>query len=361
MSPSPLALQLAVRVEKLAPPRTADACRVSALATIALLTDRRSQPGGEWHSEVEAWNGARIRKIVRRGRGNAWHRAQEPRGVTIHVDGVSVRAYVPGPMDEVPASLAKLQIQSRALDEPVLTTQQPQGHGLLVAISPEVTMSWGKQAAQCAHAVQRAWMTSPPERRSAWHRAGRPIHVLHPSVQLWPSLVTRAETHIHDGGYTEIPAGTLSTVAWWNKPFWSEGAQVTREEIRLGGPSEERIGLSRAVRAGNHISVGGTAAINSDGTNVSGDDIEGQVRRIWQIIEDALVAAGASLTDVVRTRTMLVDVADFEIASRIRREVLSPAMPADTIVEVSRFVDPEWRIEIEADAVVTSMPTHHED
>ena len=360
MSSSPLALQLAVRVEKLTPPGTADACRVSALATIAFLTDPRSQPGGEWHSEVEAWNGARIRKIVRRGRGNAWYRAQEPRGVTIHVDGVSVRAYVPAPMDEAPPALAKLQIQSGPLDEPVFTTRQPQGHGLLVAISPEVAMSWGKQAAQCAHAAQRAWMTSPPERKRAWQRAGRPIHVIHPTVGLWPTLVTQAETHIHDGGYTEIPAGTLSTVAWWSEPFSSEGAQVTREEIRLGGPSEERIGLSRAVRVGNHISVGGTAAINSDGTNVSADDIEGQVRRIWQIIEAALVAAGARLTDVVRTRTMLVDVADFETASRIRREVLSPAMPADTIVEVNRFVDPEWRIEIEANAVVASTPTHHD-
>ena len=353
--PSPLALQLAVRVEKLTPPRSADVCRATALATIALLSDPRSQPGGEWHNEIQAWNGARIRKIVRHGRGAAWQRAQEPRGVTIHVGGVSVRAYVPGPMDEAPAPLAKLQIQSGPLDEPVVTTLHPTDHGLLIAISPEVEMSWGKQAAQCAHAAQRAWIASPPARVAAWQRAGRPIQVVHPSPALWPSLVTQADTHIHDGGYTEIPADTLSAVAWWHEPIPIEGIQMTREEIRLGGPSEERSGLSRAVRVGNHISVGGTAAINADGTNVNPDDMAGQVRRIWEIIEEALVAAGAVLGDVVRTRTMLVDVADFETASRIRREILSPVMPADTIVEVSRFVDPDWRIEIEVDAVVASM------
>jgi hypothetical protein len=135
----PLALQLAVRVEKTAPPRTVDVCAAVALATIALLDDPRAAPGGPWHDEVAAWNGDRIRKIVRRGRGAAWQRAQEPRGVTVHIDGVSVRAYVPGPVGEVPDPFAKLQIQSTPLDPPIPATTAPPFAGLTVAVTPTST------------------------------------------------------------------------------------------------------------------------------------------------------------------------------------------------------------------------------
>lgn len=350
----PLALQVAVRVEKTATPGTSEVCAAVALATIALLDDPRSAPGGPWHAEVAAWNGDRIRKIVRRGRGAAWQRAQEPRGVTVHVDGVSARAYVPGPVDEVPDPVARLQIQSTPLDPPSPATTAPPFAGLTVAVTPDVDMSWGKQAAQCAHATQRAWLTAPADDRLRWDRAGRPIRILHPTPGLWAEALGTAEVRIHDGGYTEIPAGTLTTVAWWgDRSTASTGGTMTRHEIRLGGPNEERMGLSRAVRVGDHIVVGGTAAINEDGTNVAADDVEGQARRIWQIIEAALTRAGAGLGDIVRTRTMLVDASDHAVVTRVRREVLAPTMPAETIVEVDGFVDPDWRLEIEVDAMVT--------
>ena len=127
---------------------------------------------------------------------------------------------------------------------------------------------------------------------------------------------------------------------------------MTRQEIRLGGPNEARIGLSRAVRVGPHVNVGGTAAINEDGSNVDADDARAQAVRVWEIIAAALDAAGADLHDV-RTRTMLVDRTDFEVVSAVRREVLGGTMPTDTIVEVSGFIDPAWRLEIEVDAIVT--------
>ena len=117
VSESPRALQLAVRVEKLDPPTTTAICAAAVLATIGLLEDERSQPGGSWHEAVAAWNGDRIRKLVRRGRASAWDRAQVPDGVTVERDGAEVRAYVPGPLDEAPEALAKLQIKSTALDE----------------------------------------------------------------------------------------------------------------------------------------------------------------------------------------------------------------------------------------------------
>ena len=128
---------------------------------------------------------------------------------------------------------------------------------------------------------------------------------------------------------------------------------VDRQEILLGGPNEARMGLARAVRAGSLVSVGGTAAIAEDGTNVDPDDVEAQARRCYEIIGAALTQAGASFEDVVRTRTMLVDIADYEASLRVRKAFLGDARAAETIVEVSRFVDPDWRIEIEVDAVIT--------
>ena len=251
--------------------------------------------------------------------------------------------------------VAKLQIQSTDLDPaPRLDLIDAVG-GLTIAVTPDVEMSWGKQAAQCAHAAQRAWMTAPAEDMAAWHRAGSPIRVVHPTTDLWPTLLERATTVIRDGGYTEIPAGTTTTCAWWHRP-WKEGTPMTREEIRLGGPNEARIGLSRAVRVGDHVNVGGTAAINEDGSNVDADDVRAQAIRIWEIIAAALDAAGASLSDIVRTRTMLVDRSDFEVVSAVRRQVLAGTMPTDTIVEVSGFIDPAWRLEIEVDAIVADRP-----
>lgn len=356
--PAPLALQLAVRMERGAEPDVATICRSVALTTIALLDDPRSKPGGPWHDAVAAWNGARIRKIVRRGRGAAWERAHEVAGLTLSVDGVSARAFVPGPMDEAPPALAKLQIQSTDLPPPTRSAELATGPGLAIAVTPLVDMSWGKQAAQCAHAAQRAWMTADDETRQRWHRAGRPIHVIHPTEAAWPEAQSQASTVIADGGYTEIPAGTQTTCAWWahgtdtTKTNDPGGRTMTRTEIRLGGPNELRLGLSRAVRTGDHIVVGGTAPIAEDGANVDPHDVAAQARRVWDIIESALDAAGATLADVTRTRTMLVDIDDYDSVTQVRRQRLGTTMPVDTIVEVSRFVDADWRIEIEVDAVV---------
>lgn len=215
-SESPLALQLAARVEKVDPPTTVAICAASVLATIALLEDERSQPDGPWHAAVSAWNGDRIRKIVRRGRASAWQRAQEPDGVTVERDGAEVRAFVPGPLDEAPDALAKLQIQSTPLDDIARVGTTPDATGLFIAVTPDFDMSWGKQAAQCAHAGQWAWMRSDPSIVDRWDALGRPITIVHPTDQLWASLVLTAPVQIHDGGFTEIPAGTKSAVAWWS-------------------------------------------------------------------------------------------------------------------------------------------------
>ncbi len=208
---------MAARVEKVNPPLVDDVCAAAALSVICLLEDPRTEPGGTWHEAVTAWNGARIRKIMRRGRASPWERAQIPDGVTVTVGTAQVRAFVPGPMDEAPGPLAKLQIQSTPLDEPEkIDALSPVAEGsMIIAVTPEVDLSWGKMAAQCAHAGQRLWETASGRELATWNDHGRPISVIHPVHHLWRELRDQASVEIHDGGFTEIPAGTLTAVAFW--------------------------------------------------------------------------------------------------------------------------------------------------
>jgi enamine deaminase RidA (YjgF/YER057c/UK114 family) len=130
---------------------------------------------------------------------------------------------------------------------------------------------------------------------------------------------------------------------------------MKRQLISSGSPFEPAIGFSRAVRVGNWISVSGTAPIGPDGKAVNPKSPAAQARRCFEIIQTALAAAGASLTDVVRTRMFLTHMADWEDVGRVHGEFFGDVRPASTIVEVSRFIDPDWRVEIEADAVVASQ------
>ncbi len=216
MTESPLALQLAARVEKIDPPLVDDIYAAAALAVIEILEDERSRPEGEWYEAVAAWNGARIRKIMRRGRASAWVRAQDVPGVTVTVGTAEVRAFVPGPLDEAPRDLAKLQIQSTPLDEPELVSERPaiDVGELVIAVTPDLEMSWGKLAAQCAHAGQRAWERATPERRDRWRAMGSSVRLIHPDTELWDELRAGPVQEIRDGGFTEIPAGSLTAIGW---------------------------------------------------------------------------------------------------------------------------------------------------
>ena len=128
---------------------------------------------------------------------------------------------------------------------------------------------------------------------------------------------------------------------------------MRRHEILLGGPYEERIGFARAVRVGRFVAVGGTAPIGEDGATVGTGDAAAQARRCYEIVRIALERAGASLDAVIRTRTMLTRVEDFTAVAEVRKEVFGGRVkPVDTIVEVSRFVNEEWLVEIEVDAIV---------
>jgi enamine deaminase RidA (YjgF/YER057c/UK114 family) len=126
---------------------------------------------------------------------------------------------------------------------------------------------------------------------------------------------------------------------------------VERRRVASGSPYEPVIGFSRAIVAGNHVSVAGTAPIMNDGSEPPADAY-GQTKRCLEIIVAALAEAGASASDVVRTRTYLVDARDWEEVGRAHGEVFADVRPASTMVVVTGFLDPRWRVEIEADAVL---------
>jgi enamine deaminase RidA (YjgF/YER057c/UK114 family) len=100
------------------------------------------------------------------------------------------------------------------------------------------------------------------------------------------------------------------------------------------------------------IAVSGTAPLGSDGRTVGIGDAGVQARRCFEIIAGALEKAGASLRQVVRTRTLLVRIEDWEAVAAVHGEFFGQIRPANTIMQVSRFIDPDWLVEIEADAIV---------
>jgi enamine deaminase RidA (YjgF/YER057c/UK114 family) len=123
-----------------------------------------------------------------------------------------------------------------------------------------------------------------------------------------------------------------------------------RHNVSSGSPFESTIGFSRAVRAGSQVFVSATAAIWPDGRVEP--DVAAQARRCLEIIEHALLEAGAALTDVVRTRVFLLDRAHGEAIAAVHRETFGAIRPASGFIVVDGFLDPRWLVEIEADAVV---------
>jgi len=123
-----------------------------------------------------------------------------------------------------------------------------------------------------------------------------------------------------------------------------------RQRVTSGSPYEPTIGFSRAIRVGPNIYVSGTAPIWPDGS--CDPDPEVQARRCLEIILDALAEAGAAARHVVRTRMFLTDSSYAEAVSRAHGAVFREIRPAATMVVIRGMLDPRWKVEIEADAVM---------
>jgi enamine deaminase RidA (YjgF/YER057c/UK114 family) len=120
-----------------------------------------------------------------------------------------------------------------------------------------------------------------------------------------------------------------------------------RQNISSGSPYEPIIGFSRAVRVGDSVHLAGTGPVGAET-----EDAAGQTRRIFSIAAEALSKAGATFSDVVRTRMYLTRAEDWEAVGRVHGEFFSSIRPAATMVVVATLLNPAWRVEIEMDAII---------
>ena len=128
--------------------------------------------------------------------------------------------------------------------------------------------------------------------------------------------------------------------------------EAKRTSVRSGAPWEPIVGYSRAVRVGNTIAVTGCASVDEDGQLVGEGDAYLQAQQCIKVIRTAVEGTGARLEDVVRTRMFVTDIEQWADIARAHKEAFGEIMPATTMVEVSRLIDPKMLVEIEADAIV---------
>lgn len=127
---------------------------------------------------------------------------------------------------------------------------------------------------------------------------------------------------------------------------------MDRTHIASGTEWEDIVGYARAVRVGNRVLVSGTTATDETGSVVGEGDPAAQTRRAIHNIEEALEAADAALSDVVRTRLFVTDIADWEAVGRAHGDAFGDVRPATSMVEISRLIDPAMLVEVEAEAVI---------
>ena len=126
----------------------------------------------------------------------------------------------------------------------------------------------------------------------------------------------------------------------------------THRRVSTGSPFEPKVGISRGVKRGRTIAISGTAPLGPDGKTVAKGNAAAQARRCMEIIDGAIRGLGGRRSDVIRTRILLTSIEDWEEVASVHGEFFAGIRPANTVMQVVRFIDPDWLVEIEADAVL---------
>ena len=197
--PVELVLPFVLRLERATPPTRTDALEAAARGVLLMLTADRP----EWRAAIAAWDGSRIRKVVRRARGAEWRRALTVDGLDVTQRSAELRVYPPIPVDSWPPELARLQVGGTELADPEPAPVADRGTPL-VLLSPHVDMTAGKAMAQAAHAAQLGWRSLPPGSRAAWQAAGFPLAVRDATPAKWAEAIAAGAPVVHDAGFTEV-------------------------------------------------------------------------------------------------------------------------------------------------------------
>jgi peptidyl-tRNA hydrolase len=205
-------LPLVVRLERDTPPRRTDALETAARAVLTLLSDQRAHGEGEWAAAVEAWQDARIRKVVRRARGAEWVRALALPGITVTGVQAEVRVYPPIPLDGWPKELARLQVSGTDFGD-AEPPPLPEPGVPVVWMNPDVEMSAGKAMAQAGHAAQLGWWRLDARRAEKWAADGFPLSVRTAGREQWARLAASGLPVVRDAGFTEIAPGSATALA----------------------------------------------------------------------------------------------------------------------------------------------------
>ncbi|MGC3022946.1 peptidyl-tRNA hydrolase [Brevibacterium sp. FAM 24630] len=215
----PWSLPIVVRRSKTAIARHIDVLEATARAVVTFLDDPRAQPGGEWHDAVAHWRDGAIRKVVRRGDGKKLDdaRALGCVGVTFggNDDFAPAEAFVfaPGPVEPLPHELKKLQVGGTEFpDEGEISVPAAEAV-VTIELSPHLTLTTGKAAAQCGHAAQLAFEQMPEAVRQRWREADFSLRVITATTNSWAAGAQQVS--VVDAGFTEVDGPTETVRARW--------------------------------------------------------------------------------------------------------------------------------------------------
>lgn len=203
---NPYVLPIILRVEKDASlvPSHEEAQIATARAIGLFFDSSKVISGGEWKESVDRWLEGRIRKVARRARGNEWEAVKKLDGIYASYGKAEVIVLPPHPNFEPPAEVKKLQVSGLDLahDE---TIRGSNDCGVCISVNPDLAMSTGKSLAQVGHGVQLAIFNSDKDSVESWRANNMPINLC-----AWDKHDGEWTAEVHDAGFTEIPAGSLT-------------------------------------------------------------------------------------------------------------------------------------------------------
>ena len=206
-----LVLPLVVRIERAAPPVRTDALEAACRAVLFMVTTEVP----EWREAVDAWQGNRIRKVVRRARAAEWRRAEALDGLTVTQRSAEVRVYPPFPLDAWPRDLARLQVSGTELEDPTVPPAVAGGVPV-VLLSPHVRMSAGKAMAQAGHAAQLGLWRLSPAAVAFWRARDFALAVRTASPAQWDATLASGAPVVHDAGFTEVEPDSMTATIQLN-------------------------------------------------------------------------------------------------------------------------------------------------